>query len=153
MSSMLTDINVACEYYEKRKQYQKDYYQNLKHSKTQAGQLANRISDLEAVIAAKEANIKELTFIKNNLNIELHRNISVYNDLKKMNEKLQTDIDELRTQYKDLKVLHDRYLIGTQLFAEFVKAYPQEYQNLIRKLKNDNIVDPGLRSFVQSQNV
>jgi chromosome segregation ATPase len=153
MSSACTDIAAACTYYENRKQYQKDYYRKLKNGKVEADHLSSRIKDLENIIAAKEVNIKELDFIKNNLNIELHRNMLVYKDLKNLNEKLTSELNELKSRYKHLKAEHDKYLTGTQLLVEFFNMYPNEYRNLIRKLKTQEIVDENLRNFVQSQQI
>ena len=78
-------------------------------------------------------------------NIEIQKYIL---DLKNYNEKLIIDFNKLRNNYIELKVLYDRHLTGTKIFILFTEMYPQEFLNLINKLKIQNKLDDDIQEFI-----
>ena len=126
----------ALDYYEKRKDYQKRYYNKMKESRQEVVRTTNTIQDLENVIAQKETINQHVAFISKQKDSNI--------------KQLQNIINELQAKVQVLQTRDHTLSFYEKLIIEYNTRRPQEFVNFITELKQLQLQPPEFHQQIQN---
>lgn len=128
-------VTRALNYYDKRQEYQKKYYDKMKNSRLELDRSNATIQDLENVISQKDNINQHLQFISKQKDINI--------------KQLQDIIKDLQNKIQALEIRNNSLNFYEHLIREFNTRHPQEMTNFVNELKQLQLQPPEFHQQLQ----